>query len=84
MKFNTGKKSDKISYEVMKDFGKLGDRGKYELRFRLVAWNGSDPKYDIRPWGVNANGEEVCGKGITLTGSEMEALVAICNSDEEE
>ena len=48
--------------------------GGYSLELRYISWNGKDPRYDIRPWKVNDEGEEVCGKGITLSGEELEKL----------
>lgn len=70
----TTKKADEINYKVIEDFGLLGTRGNYELRLRLVAWNGNEAKYDIRPWKDDPDRGEICGKGITLSGEELEAL----------
>lgn len=75
------KKESEINYEVIEDFGLLGTRGNYELRLRLVAWNGNEPKYDIRPWKDDPDRGEICGKGITLSGEELEALKDILISD---
>lgn len=77
----TTKKESEINYEVIEDFGFLGTRGNYELRLRLVAWNGNEPKYDIRPWKDDPDRGEICGKGITLSGEELEALQNILNAD---
>lgn len=75
---NYGKKAAKEEaprYEVLKDFGALGEEveGKHVKRLRLVAWNGNEPKFDIRPWKQTEEGEQ-CSKGITLTSSEVEGL----------
>lgn len=76
-----GKRNSEVTYEVLEDFGFLGTRGNYELRLRLVAWNGNEPKYDIRPWKDDPDRGEICGKGITLSGEELEALKDILVSD---
>ena len=77
----TAKKADEINYEVIDDYGSIGKRGNYDLRLRLVAWNGNEAKYDIRPWKDDPDRGEICGKGITLSGEELEALQNILNAD---
>ena len=74
-KNGNSKKSD-INYKVLEECGTVAERkGGYELKLRYMQWNDRDPVYDLRPWKVNDDGEEICGKGITLTGEELEALV---------
>ena len=73
------KKQD-FNYKVIEDYGSLGKRGNYELRLRLVAWNGNEPKYDIRPWKDDPERGEISGKGITLSGDELKTLAEILNS----
>ena len=72
----SGKANDSgINYEVVEKCGIIGERnGGYNLELRYVSWNGAEPKYDIRPWKIKDDGTEVCGKGITLTGEELESL----------
>ena len=72
-------KSDSIKYEVVEKLGVLGKRkgkgGREEtLELRLVSWNERDPKYDIRPWYVDEDGNEGMSKGITMSGEELLAL----------
>ena len=74
------KSEDGIKYEVQEKCGVVGQRGKYTLELRYVSWNGGEPKYDIRPWFTNENGEEKCVKGITLSGEELESLGKLINS----
>lgn len=72
---NSKAKSD-INYKVLEECGTVAERkGGYSLKLRYMQWNDRDPVYDLRPWKVNDEGEEICGKGITLTGEELEALV---------
>lgn len=74
-KSNTnGNDNKELNYEVEKDFGVISKTGDYELRLRLVSWNGKDSKYDIRAWKTEEDGTEKCRKGLTLTGEEAEAL----------
>lgn len=65
------------TYEVHENFGIVGKRsGDWQIELRLISWNGNEPKYDLRPWKDTEEGEK-CGKGITLSGEEMENLLAI-------
>ena len=71
----TNTKTNEISYEVKEECGTISTRkGDYALKLRYMSWNGRDEVYDIRPWKVNDAGEEICGKGITLSGEELESL----------
>ena len=65
-------KTNDFTYEVKNVVGKLGDNSKLELR--VVAWNGKEAKLDIRQW-YTKDGEEKCGKGISLTNDEAKELV---------
>ena len=71
------------TYEVLEECGTLSsnDRG-WELKLRYIAWNGNEPKYDLRSWKKDVNGEK-CSKGITLTGEELETLLVILKEMEE-
>lgn len=60
-----------IKYEVLEECGTISTNGDWERKLRLVAWNGRDPKYDIRDWKRNEDGTEQMRKGITLTGEEL-------------
>ena len=54
-----------FTYEVVADYAE-----KDNLKVRAVAYNGRDAKFDIRHWSEK-NGEEVLGKGVTLTLDEL-------------
>lgn len=73
-----------IKYEVVEDYGVLSSHNNWETRLRLIKWNDREEKYDIRPWSVDENGNEKCGKGITLTGEEMQNLLDILQKIAEE
>ena len=65
------------SYEVLEHHGIVGKRnGDWNLELRFISWNGNEPKYDLRPWKETDEGE-MCSKGITLSGEEMENLLDI-------
>lgn len=69
------KAESQINCEVIERCGVISERnGGYTLELRYVSWNGGDPRYEIRPWKTKDDGTEVCGKGITLSGEELEAL----------
>lgn len=61
-----------IQYEIVKEIAVLSqsDSG-YTKEINLIAWNGNEPKYDIRSFSPN---REKCGKGITLTEQEVKML----------
>lgn len=75
----TKAKATEINYSVNEDYFVAERKGGYTLRLRYMSWNDRDPVYDLRPWKVNDDGNEICGKGITLTGEELEALAGIIN-----
>ena len=85
---STVTKKDAPKYVVEQDFGVLARRESngitYEKRLRLVNWNDRGAKYDIREWWNDEDGNECCGKGITLTSDEMCALYAILDNIKEE
>lgn len=61
-----------IKYEVVEDFGIFGYKGHgaKALRLRLISWNGGEPRYDLRPWGMGADGKESPQKGFTVDQKE--------------
>ena len=80
----SGKANDEeIKYGVEEKCGVIAERnGGYNLELRYVAW-GDGGWYDIRPWKTKDDGTEVCGKGITLTGEELEVLGQLIKDMEE-
>ncbi len=71
-----------FKYEITKELGVIseGSRG-MRIELNMVSWNDRAPKYDIRSW---APDHERMGKGISLTEEEMEQLVELWNSRNEE
>lgn len=64
-------KTNDFSYEVKNTLGELNDK----VQVRVVAWNDREPKIDIRQWYTDKEGNEKCGKGISLTNEEAKKLV---------
>lgn len=81
-KSNGTTESAKPLYEVLEKCGVISENGDWKTELRYVSWNGREPKYDIRPWKDDPDGEK-CGKGITLTGDELETLLGILKGMEE-
>lgn len=48
-----------------------------KVKLRLISWNGKPAKYDLRTWYVKEDGTEGMGKGITLSGEQLESLLKI-------
>lgn len=68
-----------IQYEIVKEIAVLSrsDSG-YTKEINLIAWNGSEPKLDIRSFSPN---RKKCGKGITLTIDEAAALLTALKTE---
>lgn len=64
-----------ISFEIIETLGVLSTSTKgWTKELNLVAWNGREPKYDIREWSPE---HDKMGKGVTLSKEELEALKGI-------
>ena len=76
-------KTNEPTYEVLEKYGIVGKRnGDWQLELRFISWNGNEPKYDLRPWKETDEGE-MCSKGITMSGEEMEKLLSILKEMEQ-
>lgn len=65
------------TFKVLEECGTLSTNEKgWALKLRYISWNGNEPKYDLRSWKEEPDGER-CSKGITLTGEELETLYDI-------
>ena len=61
-----------FTYKIIEEIAVLSENEKgWRKELNLIAWNGREPKYDIRDW---APEHEKMGKGITLTDEEAEIL----------
>lgn len=67
-----------FTYEIVEQLGILSESANgWSRQLNLISWNGRDPKYDIRDW---APGNEKMGKGISLSGEELQALKELIDS----
>ena len=56
------KKMREIQYEIIKEIAVLSKSGSgYTKEINLIAWNGNEPKYDVRSFSPN---REKCSKGV--------------------
>ena len=61
-----------FSYEIIKTIAVLStSKSGWSKELNLVAWNGKEPKYDIREWSPE---HDKMGKGITLSDDEFAKL----------
>ncbi|EPF29720.1 hypothetical protein C5N99_02200 [Treponema medium] len=69
--------ADEFSYEITQKHGILStSKSGWTMELNSVAWNGRNPKYDLRSWSPD---HEKMGKGVTLTTEELTALKALLN-----
>lgn len=68
-----------ISFEIVKRIGALGPASAkgWAKELNLVAWNGREPKLDIREWSAD---HQKMGKGVTLSREEALALQKLLGS----
>lgn len=78
------KAKDDFSYTVIEECGTIGTRGAVEVKLRYMQWGDNPPTYDLRPWKAKADGTEQQFKGLTLSGTEIEALGDLIVSMREE
>ncbi|MBP0983642.1 MAG: hypothetical protein J6A19_07950 [Oscillospiraceae bacterium] len=71
-----------ITYEITKELGVISEDAKgWTKELNLISWNEREPKFDIRSWNPD---HTRMSKGISLTEEEMEKLVELFNSRNEE
>ena len=64
-----------VSFEIVEEIGVLSEGNKgWSKQLNRISWNGNPAKYDIRDWNED---HTKCGKGITLTDDEFEALAEL-------
>ena len=67
-----------FTYEIVEQVGILSQNTNgWSRQINRISWNGREPKYDIRDWAPN---NEKMGKGISLSGEELQILKEILNS----
>lgn len=69
-----------ISFEIIETLGVLSTSTKgWTKELNLIAWNGREPKYDLREWSPE---HDKMGKGVTLSKEELDALKGILEKRE--
>lgn len=64
-----------VSFEIVEEIGILSEGSKgWSKQLNRISWNGNPAKYDLRDWNED---HTKCGKGITLTIEEFEALAEL-------
>jgi len=72
--------ADDFSYEIVKSLGVVSEgKGGWNLELNLVSWGGRPAKYDLRSW---APDHQKMGKGLTLSGEELKALLDLLSKTE--
>lgn len=61
-------KEQRVEFEVIEDYGTLGERQGWPVHLTQTQWGDNVPGYDIRPWN---NDMTRMGKGIVLTWDEL-------------
>ncbi len=71
-----------ITYEITKELGVISEDAKgWTKELNMISWNEREPKFDIRSWNPD---HTRMSKGISLTEEEMQKLVELFNSRNEE
>ncbi len=71
-----------LKFEITKELGVISENAKgWTKELNMVSWNDNFPKFDIREWSPD---HTRMSKGITLTEEEMQQLVELFNSRDEE
>lgn len=68
-------RNDDFSFEIREHIGVIGTYSTgWKKEVNLVAWNGNQPKIDIRDWDP---GHEHMSRGLTLHGDEAKNMVRL-------
>lgn len=69
-----------ISFNIVRHLGVISqNKSGWNKELNLVSWNGQEAKYDIRDWSPD---HQKMGKGITLTGEQLAALMKLAEEIE--
>lgn len=73
--FNT-----EFTYEITEHIATLSTRDAWSMELNKVSWGGRPAVYDLRKWSPD---HSKMSKGVSLTDSEFEALMALGNPSAE-
>lgn len=63
-----------FTYEITEHIATLSTRGAWSMELNKVSWGGRPAVYDLRKWSPD---HSKMSKGVSLTDSEFEALMAL-------
>ena len=66
-----------FKYDINEEFGTeiISEGGNSFLAMRKISWNGGNEKLDIRKYLINSEGNEIMGKGVSITDEDANTLV---------
>jgi hypothetical protein len=70
--------NNSFNYEIIEHIATLSINGTVTKELNKISFNGNPPKYDLRSWKRDGEGEQLL-KGITLTEDEIEILLDSLN-----
>ena len=62
-----------VTFTIEREISELSTSGSTSKRLTVTTWNDNPAKLDLRVW-RDVGGEQLPGKGITLTDNEAEVL----------
>lgn len=68
-----------FKFDVLSDFGILEEGPVFDIRAKIISWNGGPPKLDIRKWNKETNN---MSKGISISLDSIEQLKNILDAVE--
>lgn len=72
--------ADKFEYEIVEKFGTLSDKNGWTKELNFISYNNAAPKYDLRTWNIDEEGNQKMSKGVTLDKSEIKKLKEILDN----
>lgn len=70
-----------FSYKIVKPIAVIGGFGDEAKELNLISYGNRTPKYDLRSWTTDDNGQPKMLKGITLSREEAIALRDALNKE---
>lgn len=68
-----------VNYQITKHIGKISENRTNWKELNLISYNGFKPKYDLRKWAKDGDGNPIMSKGITMNEEEIIILRDLLN-----
>lgn len=78
------KQDTHFSYRIVKAIAIIGGYGDESKELNLISYGNRKPKYDLRSWTMDDNGQPKMLRGITLSKEEAQALRDALNRELEQ